>query len=73
MPSSLTWAKFKSFVGMLVVGFEKKIIFLLRKIEARKGNGVNASGVKREPNYHPVSKGRFEIWTLWLIAKVLLR
>lgn len=35
---------FSSFVRMLVAGFEKEIIPLLRKMEARRGCGVNASG-----------------------------
>ncbi|RVW48305.1 hypothetical protein CK203_069599 [Vitis vinifera] len=37
-------SNFNSFVGMAVAGFQKEISFCLRKMEARKGHGVKASG-----------------------------
>lgn len=53
---------FGSFVGMLVVGFENKIISLLRKMDARRRHGGRPSRWKRKPN----TSSRFdrEIWKL---------
>ena len=41
---------FSNFVGMPMVGFEKEIISLLRKMDTRRGHSVKASGEKRKPN-----------------------
>ena len=37
-----------SFLGLLVVGFEKEINSLLRKMESRKGHGVEVSKGSRK-------------------------
>ena len=42
------FAKFNSFLGLPVVGFEKEIIALLRKMESRKGNGIKVSRGSRK-------------------------
>lgn len=44
------------------MGFEKEILTLLRKIEMRRGHGVNVSRGKRKPNSSPYLKK--EIWKL---------
>lgn len=42
------FANFSNFMGMHVVGFEKEINTLLRKMEARKGHKVKVSKGKRK-------------------------
>lgn len=44
------------------MGFEKEILTLLRKIEMRRGHGLNVSRGKRKPNSSPYLKK--EIWKL---------
>lgn len=43
-------ANFKSFVGLLAVGFENEIIPHLRKMDTRRGNGIKALGGMEKPN-----------------------
>ncbi|RVW17316.1 Oligouridylate-binding protein 1 [Vitis vinifera] len=52
------FVKLGNFVGMLVVGFEREIISLLKNLEARKSRGVKNLGDKRKP---PSSWGSFSI------------
>ena len=42
------FVKLGNFVGMLVVGFEREIISLLKNLEARKSRGVKNLGDKRK-------------------------
>ena len=45
LPDNLV--KFSSFLGLPMVGVEKEINYLLRKLESRKGHGVKVAGGKR--------------------------
>ena len=42
-------ANFCRFMGMPAASFEKEISSLLRKLESRKGRGIEVSGGKRKP------------------------
>ena len=58
LPNS--FVKFSNCLGLPVLGFEKEISFLLRKLEAKKGHGVKVSGEGKNPCPLQVLRRKFE-------------